>query len=392
MGSRTSIYDATNESRMKKAKPYLISIGAIALAVLTFYYFGEIILPFFVGLFGAYFADAHVTRLQRLIPNRDLAVTTYLIVTITLTLGILVLFGAELVGDVQRLNDAFVTFTEDHQAEIDEASEEIKSYIELIYQNEELQETLNSGSLDSSSTEYLNQALSGIMSFLEQGGEKEPEEKPDRSINWLVVLFSSIGYFFFILYTFKYFEQKFEKYFGGTGELSGGVNQFIADFRRIFLDYLQRRTWIVLICSAIFTTTFLILAIPGAILLGILAGLLCYIAHFHYFALLPLALCSWVRAIETDQHFFLYFGIIIGVFVLVSVLEELVLYPKIMEEISSINPAIFMVFAGIWTHLFGGIIGTFIALPLTTALLIYADRLLLYWKKQREVVEREVLE
>lgn len=376
---------------MQKAKPYLVTVGALAVSILILYFLGEIILPFFIALLGAYFSNIHVRRLQKIIPKRDFAVTAYLVLVVAVGLGTVVLFGAEFVQDIKRLNGALTTFASNHQEEIEGVNDEIRSYIELIYTNEDLQASLSAAKLDSTGSEYLTDALSGITSFLGGGSEEAAVEKTtDRSINWLVVLFTSIGYYSLILYTFGYFEEKFEKYFGKPGEGSGGIAQFIADFRRIFLDYLNRRTWIVLICTAIFTTTFLIINIPGAIFLGILSGLLCYIAHFHYLALLPLALASFVRAIEAGQHFFLFYGIAIGVCILVSILEEAVLYPKFMEGISSLNPAIFALFIAIWIYIFGGIVGTFIALPLTTALLIYMDRLLLFWKQQREIVAEDL--
>lgn len=390
---------------MKELKPYLLSIGGMAVAVLLFYFLGEFIIPFFLGLLLAYFANNHITKVQKFIPNRSLAVTSYLALAVTIALGVLILFGAQIVNDIQRLNSAFTTFTQEHQEEIDEVSEEVRSYIEMIYTSDEVQETLNSfnldslsdgGRQDSSTTAILTDALSNITSFMGQGNGdgsgEEKEEEGGKSINWLVVLFSALGYFVYTLYTFPYFEQKFEKYFGPAGEISGGLGAFMLDFQRIFLDYFKRRTWIVLICSGIFIITFLVLSIPGAILLGLLAGILCYIAHFHYIALLPLALSSWVVSIEQSQSFFLYFGIILGIFILVSILEELVLYPQFMEEISGVNPAILILFTAIWTYLLGGLAGTFLTLPLTTVVLIYADRLLLYWKDQREAAQTETSE
>ena len=374
-----------SRERWKQLRPWLVSLGALTVIFFLFYFLGEFILPFIIGLCGAYFVEPHIRKVQRFIPNRDLAVTAYLGVAILLIVALLVLFGAQMVKDVQRLNHAFSTYVQDHEEEIDEVNDEIRSYIRMIYDDESVQETLNSVSTDSSMTEDLGKAFSGITSFFSSGDSEDKPEEKGRSVNIWLLLFSAIGYFVYILYSFPYFEKRFVKYFGPPQETQAFIGQFLDDFRRIFLDYFRRRTWIVLICTAIFVTTYLILNVPGAIVLGMISGLLCYLAHFHYLTLLPLSLSCWVLSIEQGYSFFIPFGVIVGVMVLVSVLEELVLYPQIMEENSGINTAILVLFISIWTYLFGSVIGTFLALPLTTVVLIYADRLLLYWKKNREL-------
>lgn len=373
---------------MEKVKPFLISLAAILLALALFHFLGEFILPFVIGLCGAYFANSHIVKLQRFIPRRGLAVTAYLVGALVLILGTAVLFGSQLVRDVQRLNGAFVTFATQNQDEIEGLERQVRDYIETIYNDEELQTTLDSVIQDSSTTAYLTDALSNITSFIPSGESSENEEKSStRSINWVVVLISSIGYFVYMLYYFSYFEEKYEKYFGDTRKVEGSLAHFTKDFRRIFLDYFQRRTKVVLICTGIFMTTFLILGLPGAIFIGLLAGFLCYIAHFHYLALLPLALSCWVRSMEQGESFFLFFGMVLAVFVIVSILEELVLFPRFMEEVSGVNPALLILFFGIWSYLLGGIIGTLLGMPLTTAFLIYADRWLLNWRKHREAMQ-----
>ena len=113
--------------------------------------------------------------------------------------------------------------------------------------------------------------------------------------------------------------------------------------------------------------------LPGAIVLGGLAGVLCYASHFHYYALLPLSLSCWVLSVENNQSFFLYFGLITFVFIIVSILEELVFFPKIMKGVSSMNPAIMMLSFCVFNFLFGTI-GILIALPITAVLLLYSNK------------------
>ena len=194
----------------------------------------------------------------------------------------------------------------------------------------------------------------------------------------MIVVFSLI-YFLYILYTYPYFDKKFNKYFGGEESKYPAINEFRLIFNRVMTSYMRQRSLVVLICSIIFIIAFSVIGLPGALILGFLAGIMCYASHFHYYALIPLSLSCWVLSIEQNHSFFLYFGIVIGIFILISVLEELIFFPKIMKDVSTMNPAIMMISLAIFNHLFGTI-GLIIALPLTTIALIYLDKFLMHRK------------
>ena len=376
---------------MKNYKPYLISFAVIVAAIILFYFIGEIVLPFIIGLLGAYFVSPIIKKIQHFIPNRNIAVSAFLVGFTALFIGIIMIFGTEIVSDFKRLNNAFETFADNNHEKIDESNEVIKSYIQKIYSIDEVQEGLNQSEAEKDSLavnglEDAKGALSGIMSFLGSGdgSQAEPEQ---NSFNWIIIFISSIAYFIYILFSFKYFEDKISHYFGSTATKNKGVQQFVNDFKRIFLEYFRKRTKVVLSCTLIFITSFLLLNLPGAIILGLIAGLLCYIAHFHYWTLIPISLSCWVLAIENDTHFLVFFGIIVALFIVISVLEEFVFTPIIMKDFNGLNPAIMIVSFAIWTHVFGSTFGILIALPLTTVMLIYLDRLLIYMKKN--VLEAE---
>lgn len=372
---------------MKNYRPYIISILVIAIGIALFYYLGEIILPFFIGLIGAYLVNPLIKRMHQKGLNRNLVVTTYLFGSLILFLGIGFLFGAELVRDVKRLNNGIQTFVTDHQSQIDESNEQVRTFIQSVYSMDEFEKQIEEqkAATDSSSTAVFDQvktAFGSLTSFFDSSeNTSTKDDQPDRSLNWMLIFFSSIGYFIYILYTYPYFEQKLNKYFDQKVKNTHAVQEFIQDFQRIFMHYFKQRTKIVLINFCVFLTAFLIIDLPASILIALFAALLSYISHFHFIALLPSSLGCWILAMETGNSFWLYFGIVAAVLLLMSILEEVWFYDKIMKDFNGMNPAIMIVSFAIWTHLFGLTIGTLIALPLTTVLLIYVDRLLLYLKE-----------
>ena len=91
---------------MHKYKTHLALAGLLLGVVLAFYVAGEILLPFVLGLLLAWLAVPTVKRIQRLIPNRNVAVSCLLLASFLLTVGVMALFGAQIVRDFQRLNNA----------------------------------------------------------------------------------------------------------------------------------------------------------------------------------------------------------------------------------------------------------------------------------------------
>ena len=121
---------------------------------------------------------------------------------------------------------------------------------------------------------------------------------------------------------------------------------------------------------------FFILDMPGMILITLLIVILSYVPYLQYLALIPLALGCLVLSIETPQSFLFYFGIVLGVFILASLVEELILTPRIMERNIGMNPVIMVLAVSVWSYLLG-MPGTLIGIPLTSLLIIYTKRMLL---------------
>ena len=185
-----------------------------------------------------------------------------------------------------------------------------------------------------------------------------------------------------ILYTYDYFEEKQNKYFEKNKRNNDKLDGVWQDFKTVFLKYFRQRTKVVMISICIFILAFSLMDLPGAIIIGIIAGILTYAAHFHYFSLPLVGIGCWMLSIENNTNFFLFFGIVLAVYVLISLLEETVFFNKIMQSVSGMNPAITILSFVLWIYLFGGFTGTIIALPLTQLILIYIDRIMLFSKEK----------
>ena len=199
------------------------------------------------------------------------------------------------------------------------------------------------------------------------------------------MLLYTILYTVFVMYTFKYFEERYVHYFGNRNLVKNRLEDMWLDFNKVFVVYFRQRAKVVLINMVILILAFSILDLPGAIIIGILAGFLSYASHFHYLSLPLVGIGCWVLSIENGNSFFIYFGIVLGVFILISILDETVYFDKVMNSVNGMNPAIMMLSFTLWIFVFGGFIGTIVALPLTQLIMVFVDRLVLYSKENARI-------
>ena len=366
----------------EKNKNYLIDLLPFALILILLFFIGEILLPFILALFIAYLLNPIILIIQKKIKNRTLAITSFLIVLSLLLVGSTFFFGGHVLKDSKRLVSAVEVFSQKNEHKIEELKNKALFYFGKINENEYVKEQiegLNSGA-DEVNQEDVISSIKSVYSLFEQK-EQSGEEVTTSSWSLIYMLFYTLLYALFILYTYDYFEAKYQTYFANRKSVNSRLKAVFADFNVVFVNYFRQRGKVVLINVLICTIAFSILDLPGAIIIGILTGILSYASHFHYISL-PLATVScWVLSVEQDHNFFIYFGIVLFIYVLISVLEETVYYDKIMKSVNGMNPAIIVLAFALWIPIFGGFNGTILALPLTQLILIYLGRIVLYSDK-----------
>lgn len=368
----------------KKNKAYLIGGASIVIIIALLFLIGEVLLPFFFALYLAFILNPVILKIQTKIKNRNWAITTFLCTFIILFTTVVIFFGGHIIKDTKRLVNAVEVFTDEHQQQIDDVKNSIVGLVDKVYENEAVQSQLNKTDSTTAvkSEKDLVSTIGNVYSLFNKENKSNDEYQP-RSWNYFVMVLYTLLYMVFILYTYTYFQRKYVKYFykkEPTNKLLDGVWQ---DFKTGFLIYFKQRTKVVLINMLIFILAFSILDLPGAIIIGILAGVLTYASHFHYLSLPLIGIGCWVLSIEHDVSFFIYLGIILLVFIVISVLEETVYFNKIMKSVNGMNPAIMFLSFALWIYVFGAITGTIIALPLTQFIMIYLGRLILYSQEKR---------
>tara|TARA_R110002073_G_scaffold125793_2_gene270499 strand:+ start:273 stop:1367 length:1095 start_codon:yes stop_codon:yes gene_type:complete len=358
---------------------------------IAFYYLYGILLPFILGMLLAFSAQPIITRIQKIVKSKGLATSIFLAVNTVLIILFFVFFTNYINRDFKRLNQSFVFLTTKNQKNLNQTTQKVKEYINNLYDIDQVEVLLKHKS-DSIINKIKNIDYSKLdTESIKTGFEKATAIFQSQKINteqlkpkfsFLFILCSTVGYFILILYQLDYFTRIRKNYFGG--KVKSIFHTIIDDFNQSFVKYLKLKTKIILLLSLIYISTFIILDMPGTILISLLIILLSYISYLQYLALIPLSISCMVLSVENSQSFLFYFSIVIAVFIMASVIEEWLLKPRIMKENTGINPVIIALALSIWTYLLG-MPGGLIAIPMTGLMIIIFKQYFL--KPYQEVIK-----
>lgn len=151
------------------------------------------------------------------------------------------------------------------------------------------------------------------------------------------------------------------------------ITGFVSDFDSAMNRYFRAQALVASIVGVLFALGFLLIGLPMGILLGLFIGLLNMVPYLQIIGLIPALLLALVHALETGSNLWMVMGLTGLVFVLVQLIQDALLVPRIMGRVTGLSPAIILLSLSIWGKLLG-LFGLLIALPLTCLLLAYYRR------------------
>lgn len=183
---------------------------------------------------------------------------------------------------------------------------------------------------------------------------------------------------FFILLDYEFLTSNWIKIFPKKNRPFW--RELAIDVERELNNYIRGQSLVALCMGVMFCIGFSIMDFPMAIGLGILIGVMDLVPYLHTFALIPTAFLAMLKAADTGQNFWMVFGLAVGLFIVVQIITDMIVTPKIMGKAMGLNPAILLLSLSVWGALLG-FIGLIIALPLTTLIIAYWQR---YVTKEHE--------
>ena len=166
--------------------------------------------------------------------------------------------------------------------------------------------------------------------------------------------------------------------------VTGILNDVKDDMNR----YFRGQALVALCVGILFSIGFLIIDFPLAIGLGLFIGALNMVPYLQIIGFVPTIMLAILKAADTGDNFWIIIASAAAVFIVVQIIQDGYLVPRIMGKITGLNPAIILLSLSIWGSLMG-MLGMIIALPLTTLMLSYYQR---YIINQENIYKAETTE
>lgn len=338
-------------------------IAALLVTICWFInYLSAVLLPFFMAWFLAYLLYPIVIFFEKKchLRNRVLSI----IVTILLVSSIITAGLALVVPPTLHEADRLFDIVKDEIQDTFINTGLMNQWIELVdkYLDENtLLAIVQEGSITEVARNVLNEIWSLIASTYD-------------------IAMSIIGLFMVLLYMF-FILLDYERICWGFLHIVPESNRdFVAG---IFSDvetgmnaYFRGQGLIAFLVGVLFSIGFLIIDFPMAITLGLFIGLLNMVPYLQLVGFLPATLLAFLKASDTGQSFWAIMAMVLVVFCVVQVIQDVILTPRIMGKAMGLNPAVILLSLSVWGSLLG-FIGLIIALPLTTLVISYYRRYVL---------------
>jgi len=344
----------------------LLSVGILAGVIWLIGYLSDVLIPFVVALLLAYLTNPLVTLVQKKIPNRAAAVFMSLLglIAVTVLIGWLVI--PMIAGEIVQMG-RIVTDLVNNSDLAEKASQQLPPDIWQVVKNffarPEIKNFFKDINIWKIGKIVAQQVLPGVWGLITGTAS---------FLVGLIGLFVIGLYFIFLLLDYETVR--------GWKDLVPPAHRdsivgFVNDFESAMSNYFRGQAAVASICGVLFALGFALIGLPLGILLGLFIGLLNMVPYLQILGLIPAGLLALVHAVQSGTNIWMVLGLTGLIFVVVQIIQDVILVPKIMGKVTGLNPAMMMLSLTIWGKLLG-LLGMIIALPVTYLLLVYYRRLI----------------
>lgn len=341
----------------------VITIAVLVVLYLLIRRLSGVLLPFLISFVVAYILAPIVNFFQHKcrLKNRVLSV----IVTILLVIGVLTGTIAALVPAINKqatsLSNSVKTYVANWDGN-DYFSPRINEHIEELIQSMDIRALLHSPELQ----QGIQKALPILGDWINSGV---------NAVTSLAIGFICILYIIFLLIDYEKITNNWHKYL--PERFRDGIVMLITDLDRNMNAYFRGQALVAGIVGILFAVGFQIIGLPMGIGIGLFIGVLNLVPYMQALGIPPCIILGLIQSAETGRPVWVVMLCIAAVFIIVQSIQDMVLVPKIMGDVTGMGPAWILLSLSVWGSLLG-FVGMIIALPVTTLLVSYYKRFVLH--------------
>lgn len=353
---------ANSESKMRKEITFdrfvrgFLFIASVVLAVLALNYLSSVLIPFFVAWVVAYLLYPIVTFLQYRcrLRSRLLSIFVTLILVGAVIYGIGYVIVPPMVEEMSHLKEVALRYLRQGAANSTIPSM-VQQYVQSHASEFQVEKMLQTGELKDVLEKYVPKMWSVVWS----------------TAGVVISIISSlIGllYLFFLLTDYEKFSQGWIRFVPARRRRF--VSQLVDDVEMGMSRYLRGQVLVALSNCVMFSVGFALIGFPVPLGLGVFIGLISFIPYVQVVGFIPAMLLALLKCADTGENFWWLMGGVLLVYVVVQVIQDAVVTPKVMGKMMGLRPAVILLSLSVWGYLLG-IIGLIIALPMTTLIIDY---------------------
>lgn len=341
----------------------VITIAVLVALYLLVRRLSGVLLPFLISFVVAYMLAPIVNFFQHKcrLKSRVLSI----VVTLLLVIGLLTGAVAAVVPAISRqatsLSQSVKTYVSQWDGN-EYFSPRVNERIEEIIQSIDIKTLINS--------EEVQQGIKKVIPIL-----GDWISSGVNALMGLAVAFICILYIIFLLIDYEKISTNWHKYI--PNRFRDSIVMLISDLDRNMNAYFRGQALVASIVGILFAIGFQIIGLPMGIGIGLFIGVLNLVPYLQALGIPPCIILGLIQSAETGRPVWVVMLCIAAVFIIVQTIQDMVLVPTIMGNVTGMGPAWILLSLSVWGSLLG-FVGMIIALPVTTLLVSYYKRFVLH--------------
>jgi predicted PurR-regulated permease PerM len=345
----------------------LSTLALLALGLWLLTYLSDVLIPFAVAFLLAYLLNPLVLLIQRKVRNR-LAAVSLALAGALLVVGIALAILIPLVkGEMSRMATTLANIVKESQV-----GEQFREYLpERLWEDikgyatrEEMVGLLKRADFWALAEKAARKVLPGAWGLF----------SGLASLALGLVGLLVVGmYLVFMLIDYQRVRDEWENLI--PRQYRESVLDFLKEFDRAMSRHFRAQAVVAAIVGVLYAVGFSAIGLPMGILLGLFIGLLNMAPYLQVVGLIPAAFLSVLKAVETGGSVWVSLGLMALVFVIIQIIQDAILTPKIMGDVTGLSPAMILLSISVWGKLLG-FLGLVLALPMTCLCLAYYRKMM----------------